>query len=161
MSNSGTPDPAAPVPFRLRLATEADQSAIRRMVRAARLNPTGISWRRFTVAEDGDHRLIGCAQLKPHRNEFVELASLVVQPEWRGRGVARSLIEQLKQETGPPLWLMCRSGLVPLYERFSFVEVLPDEAQPAYFRRVRRLASAFHMVVGRDEHLAVMVWRSD
>jgi N-acetylglutamate synthase-like GNAT family acetyltransferase len=144
--------------FTLRSAVEGEQAAIDRLVRSARINPIGLDWRRFLVAVDERNQVIGCGQVKLHRDGSRELASIVVLEAWRRRGVARRLIETLMDAHGPPLWLMCRSGLTPLYGKFGFRAVAPEEAQPPYFRRMRRLAKAFELFSGRGEHLAVMTW---
>ena len=39
--------------------------------------------------------VIGCAQIKPHRDGSRELASLVVHPDYRGQGIARRMIQYL------------------------------------------------------------------
>lgn len=140
----------------LRPAQEGDAGEIARLVRAAKLNPTGLNWKRFTVAEDHEGNVVGCGQVKPHRDGSLELASLVVDPDLRGQGLGRRLIESLLEGVSQPMWLMCRSSLVPLYERFGFEEVGPDDHQPRYFRRVRRLADAYHFLRGKGEYLAVM-----
>ena len=144
--------------IRLRPATREDQPTIRRLVHQANINPLDLDWQRFLLAVDEAGAALGCGQVKPHRDGSRELSSIVVIESWRRRGVARALIERLMVEAGPPLWLTCRSGLVPLYVRFGFGLVGPDEPQPAYFRRVRRLAAAFGMLAGSGESLAVMVW---
>lgn len=140
----------------LRPAREQDAPAIARLVRGAKLNPTGLDWERFTVAEDSSGEVVGCGQIKPHRDGSLELASLVVEPRLRGKGIGRRLIESLLNDVNQPVWLMCRSSLVPLYERFGFEEMAPEEPQPRYFQRVRRLASVYHFLRGTGEYLAVM-----
>jgi N-acetylglutamate synthase-like GNAT family acetyltransferase len=98
--------------FRLHAAVRADSAPIRRLIRAARINPTGLDWRRFTVAVEGTRRLIGCGQIKPHPDGSRELASLAVEETWRGQGVASALIKHLQEIFGPPLWLTCRPDRV-------------------------------------------------
>jgi N-acetylglutamate synthase-like GNAT family acetyltransferase len=117
----------------------------------------GLDWHHFVVAADEQGRVIGCGQIKQHRGGVHELASLVVTSEWRGRGVGGAIVLWLKHEAGPPLWLMCRSGLVPFYQMFEFDLVEPDDPQPAYFRRMRALAKAF-VFAGRRDYLAIMSW---
>lgn len=141
----------------LRPARENDQARIEELVRAAQLNPFGLDWDRFTIAETADGSAVGCAQLKPRRGRFVELASLVVDADWRGQGIAGFLIEHLLRQATEPVWLMCRSSLVPFYVRFGFQEVPADEDQPPYFARIRRLANVFHWLRGTGEYLAIMV----
>lgn len=140
----------------LRPAREQDSDRIHQLVRAEKLNPTGLDWTRFLVAEDRQGRVVGCGQIKPHRDGTLEMASIVVEEELRGKGLGRRIIERLIDGIHQPLWLMCRSSLVPLYEQFEFEEVDADAEQPAYFRRVRRLASVYHFLKGTGEYLAVM-----
>ena len=111
----------------LRPATAADAAVIRSLVYAARINPTGLDWKRFVVAPGPNGEVIGCAQIKPHRDGSRELASLVVAPAWRGNGVARAIIEHLVANHPGPLYLTCRASLGPFYERFGFR--VADEAQ--------------------------------
>lgn len=146
--------------FRLRQATADDAGTIRRLVLTAGLNPFGLDWEHFLMVESAGGEVIGCGQLKPHENgRVVELASLVVEEDWRGQGIGRLLIEALIERADPPLWLMCRSSLVPLYRKFQFEEVGPEESQPKYFARMRRAVRIFNTVLSRDEYLAIMVRR--
>jgi GNAT superfamily N-acetyltransferase len=144
--------------FSLRNANQEDHGEIRALIRSVRINPAGLDWRRFAVAADDQGQLIGCGQIKPHKDRSRELSSMAVVEGWRGRGVARAIIKRLMSETEPPLWLTCRSSLMPLYQGFSFREVRKHEEQPRYFRRLRRLAEAFTMLSTTNEYLAVMVW---
>jgi N-acetylglutamate synthase-like GNAT family acetyltransferase len=146
------------VVFSIRPAIQEDQNAIKSLIRSVRINPTRLDWRRFVVAVDEEETLIGCGQIKPHKDGSRELSSLAVVEHWRGKGVARALIEWLMAEYAPPLWLTCRSSLVQLYERFGFREVQSTEKQPPYFRRLRRLADTFHLLASTSDYLAVMVW---
>jgi len=143
-------------PFSLRPATQADFPAIRRLVLAERINPTGLDWQRFLVAVNSDEELIGCGQVKSHRDGSRELASIVVVPAWRRRGVARAIIERLLAENPGTLYLTCRSSLGPLYEKFGFHALEPQD-MPPYFRRLSRLASVMNLLVDFGETLLVMV----
>lgn len=142
----------------IRHAAESDARRIRTMVRRERLNPMGLSWTRFLVAVDEAGNVVGCGQVKPVGDGARELASLVVEPGWRNRQVGASLMRRLMAEAGPPMWLMCRSGLREYYDRFGFRVVEAGAPQPKYFTRMRRLAAAVRMVVGMREELTVMMW---
>ncbi|MGH2627351.1 MAG: GNAT family N-acetyltransferase [Anaerolineales bacterium] len=144
----------------IRPAVESDARRIRAMVRRERLNPIGLAWPRFLVAVDEAGHVIGCGQIKPVGGGARELASLVVDPEWRDRRVGASLMRRLMTDAGPPLWLMCRSGLKGYYEKFGFRVVAADAAQPGHFKRMRRLVTAVRMTIGLREDLTVMVWEA-
>lgn len=137
----------------LRSATADDAADIKALVRLVRINPTGLDWKRFLVASSADGEVAACAQVKPHGDGTLELASLAVHPAWRGRGLARRLVEQLLSQSPRPLYLTCRSSLGVFYEKFGFRTLTPGETPP-YFRRLQRLADAF--LFRKDETLFVM-----
>jgi len=146
--------------FSLRAATREDRNAIRKLVLNGRINPSGLDWRRFVVAVSESGEIIGCGQIKPHADGCRELASIVVAPTWRGKGVARAIIEHLlaqsdDQMPNTHLYLMCRSGLRPLYEKFGFRPIQEAE-MPPYFKRVSRLATLLDVVRKDGEKLLVM-----
>ena len=141
--------------FFLRPATEADFPEIRALIRQVRINPTGLDWRRFTVAVNGSGQMIACAQLKPVPGGLTELASLAVRSAYRQQGIARSLIEHLLADASRPVYLTCRSSLGKLYEKFGFL-VLETEDLPVYYRRLQRLAGVFMGLTRRNETLLVM-----
>jgi len=141
--------------FVLRPARKEDAAAIRKLIHQVGINPTGLDWRRFTLAVDDRDQMVGCAQVKPHGDGTRELASLAVQPGWRGQGVGRGLIEHFLERNPPPLYLTCRSRLQPLYEKFGF-QTLPKAELPPYFRRIARLAGLFGRGLDSPDGLRVM-----
>jgi amino-acid N-acetyltransferase len=114
-----------------------------------------LDWVRFVLAESAGDQVIGCAQIKPHRDGSQELASLVVTPEWRGQGVARAIIERLLRDHPGEMYLMCRSSLGPLYKKFGFREVEQNE-MPKYFRLIKRLSRVVEVLRSEGETLLVM-----
>jgi len=105
----------------------------------------GLDWKRFVVAVNDRDQVIGIGQIKPHGTEILELASIAVFPEYQGQGIARAIIGHLLKDSPRPLYLMCRSGLGALYEKFGF-RALPYNDMPRYFQRLHKLvdfASAF------------------
>jgi GNAT superfamily N-acetyltransferase len=122
--------------LRLRPATKTDSARIKDLIHRVGINPLDLNWEHFVVAESPQGVFLGCAQLKPHRDGSLELASLAVEEFARGQGAARALIERLLTGSPRPLYLMCRPELGPLYERFGFRPVGP-EGMTAYFRRIR------------------------
>ncbi len=139
----------------LRSASAGDAQAIRALIRSAQINPVGLDWRRFTLAVDGSGRLVGCGQIKPHRDGSRELASIAVVPEWRGRGVARALIEHLLETHPGTLYLTCRASLGSLYASFGF-QVVDESEMPTYFRWVSRTVRLMRRLGLAGEGLLVM-----
>jgi N-acetylglutamate synthase-like GNAT family acetyltransferase len=149
------------VSFIIRPATEADQTAIKGLIREVGINPLGLDWQRFVVAEDETGQFIGCGQVKPHRDGTRELASIAVKKGWRRQGIARAIIEQLQADHGRPLWLTCVNRLIPFYEPFGFVEVTDLSQMTAYYRRARRFMRLFQLLSRHQYYLAVMLWAED
>ncbi len=127
--------------MKIRSAMETDQKIIKSIIRAARINPMDLDWRRFVVAEEGG-RVIGVGQVKPHRDGSHELASIAVIPGRQGQGIGSEIIRALLSQESAPLYLMCRDGLETYYARFGFRRLKPDEMTP-YFRKMHRLANIF------------------
>lgn len=141
--------------FTLRPATAADEADIKALIKLVRINPMDLDWRRFLLASTPDGRLAACAQIKPHADGTRELASLAVSDAWRGLGLARQLIEALTAREARPLYLTCRSGLEPFYQKFGFRSLGKDELTP-YYRRLQKLANAMMKLGGGSETLSVM-----
>ena len=141
--------------YHLRPAREEDAAAIRALIIGARINPTGLDWRRFVLAVTDEDEVIGGGQLKPHRDGSIELASIAVTPSWRGQGLARALIENLLASHQGVLYLMCQSSLGGLYKKFGF-ETLKEEQMPKYFRRVSKLVGMAELLRKQGETLLVM-----
>lgn len=124
------------MPITIRPATAADQPTIQRIVRAARINPTAIDWRRFLVAES-DGVIVGIGQVKPHRDGSRELASIATTPSHQRHGIASQVIRALLAREQGALYLVCQQSLENFYARFGFRRVARDEMTP-YFRLMHR-----------------------
>lgn len=107
--------------FSIRPALATDQPTIRRMVRAAGLDPTSLYWRHFLIAEQ-EGQVVGIGQVKQYRG-CRELGSLVVLPKYRGQGIAAALIEALEAGAGRPLYLLCEAGMQTYYSRFGYTAI--------------------------------------
>ena len=141
--------------YKLRKALESDSDRIRKLVIEADINPTGLDWRRFTLAVDEEDNLLGCGQLKPHGKDVLELASIAVKPGYQKQGIARAIIEHLVTGSPRPIYLMCQSSLGPLYEKFNFHKLDYDQ-MPRYFQRVSKLVGIIEMFAQSDETLLIM-----
>jgi N-acetylglutamate synthase-like GNAT family acetyltransferase len=124
-------------------------------VRLGHINPTGLDWPRFVVAVSQNGEVIACGQVKPHRDGSRELASIVVHPDWRSKGLARAVIENLIAVDPGDLYLMCRAELGPLYEKFGF-RALKTPEMPPYFRRISRLVGLIDSLRREGTSLLVM-----
>ena len=107
------------------------------------------------MAVDASGRIIGCGQVKPHRDGTLELASLAVLPDWRGKGVARAIIEHLTGQNPGRLYLMCRSPLEALYVKFGF-QAIEFADMPPYFQQISRVAALYNRMAHETDHLSVM-----
>ena len=139
----------------IRPARENEAAQIRHLIHSVGINPTGLDWKRFVVAVDERDEMIGCGQIKPHGRDVLELASIAVYPEHRGKGTARAIIENLLQDNPRPLYLMCESSLGSLYEKFGFRPISYDE-MPRYFQRMSKLAGLAASLARRAERLLIM-----
>ena len=135
---------SAPV---LRAAGADDQGRIRALVRGARLNPADLDWRRFTVVEDGGV-VVGVGQVRVHGDGSREIASLVVAPEHRGRGVAVELVDALVASSPGPLYVLLDRAALPSWaRRWGFRPVRPA-ALPRPVRRELRVGRVVAGVLG-------------
>lgn len=141
--------------FTLRPATINDAPRIRQIIYRLQLNPLSVNWRRFIVATDPAGNIIGCGQVKSHRDGSYELASIAVLPEWRDRGMARQIIEHLIAQYPGQLYLTCGSQLEPLYQKFGF-QAIEFAAMPPYFKKISRVVAIFNRMTNQPNHLCVM-----
>jgi N-acetylglutamate synthase-like GNAT family acetyltransferase len=141
--------------YAIRPALEAESAKIKDLINLVEINPTGLDWKRFVVAANENGQVIACGQIKPHGGDIRELASIAVNPEYRGHGLARAVIEMLLRENPKPLYLMCVSHNGPMYEKFGF-RVLTDKQMPRYFARIKKLFGIADVFRKSGEELLVM-----
>jgi len=142
----------------LRRATATDQAAIVALIRAARLNPFNLNWRRFIVADDGG-RVVGAGQVKPHGDGARELASIAVAPDRQRQGIGGAIVATIIALEPPPLYLYCAEYNESYYLRFGFRTLAPAE-MPRSLRRIHLFANllfgAHNAVTGQHRRLVVM-----
>lgn len=140
----------------LRAATAADQPAIDALIKQLHLFGLNIKWPNFVVAVDDEtQQVVAMGQIKRHGDGSYELASIGTQRAYRGRGLARQIIERLIAQHPGELHLMCVSTMGPFYEPFGF-RSLTFDAMPPYFKRMARLAAAARLVDKTGPELLVM-----
>ena len=111
----------------IRPATERDQQHIVKLVHAERLNPYGLHWLNFIVAES-EGRIIGTVQLRPHRDGSHELGSLVVEAASRGHDLSSQLIEQRLAGRNGRILLITSRRFADRYRRWGFTRIAPAAA---------------------------------
>ena len=142
--------------FRIRPAVPEDFPSIRALIHIVKINPTGLDWHHFLVAVTPENKLLGCGQIKPHYDGSLEMASIAVLEQARGKGVARAVIQEiLLRETTRPLYLMCRARLESLYVKFGF-HAISLVNMPPYFRRISRAERLFNTGAKPEDRLSVM-----
>lgn len=129
------------VSFQLREATEGDRPAINAIYASLGFMPWDPAQDQLLVATVGD-RLVGCGRLQRFSNA-VELGGMYVHPDFRGHGIARTVLKSLVELLGnEACYCMPFDHLIPFYEEFGFARCdeqnLPQaiEEKVAYFRDV-------------------------
>ena len=137
--------------YTLRPAREGDADAIKHLIRSVGINPMDLDWKRFIVAVDEHDQVIATGQIKSHhKGAILELASIAVVEEHRGKGLARAVVEHLLRESPRPVYLICRSSLQSFYERFGF-RSLTYEEMPRFYQRLSKLAGVYITITRQDE----------
>ncbi len=114
----------------VRPATAADEDAIVRLVRGARLNPRGLRWDRFVVAER-DGGIVGVAQIRRHPDGSRELASLVVVAPHRDRGTAAAMVDALLAREPSPVYTLVDGRYADHFARWGFTPIPPAALPPS------------------------------
>lgn len=145
-----------PKDFQLRAAKQEDQSVIWGLIRRVRINPLNLDWHNFIVAIGEHGEIIGCGQIKVHRDGTNELASIAVEQEWRGKGIATKIIQSLLKEASLPIWLVCRAELESFYKRFGFQVIDDVDSLPKAYRRIRRVSRLFSRMLPSIREIRIM-----
>jgi N-acetylglutamate synthase-like GNAT family acetyltransferase len=119
------------------------------------INPMALNWRRFVLATNIHGKVIGCGQIKPHTDGSYELASIAVLPDWRGKEIARRIIEYLLNQRSGRIYLTCRSPLGPMYQKYGF-QTIQEAEMPPYFQRISRIVALINKLFHQKDSLLVM-----
>ena len=142
--------------YTIRPATAADSTLIKRTVRQARLDQTGLDWRNFKIAEQPDSGdMIGFCQVRRYAG-VRELGSLYVRKAFRGQGIGGALIAACLAEQSPPVHLECVAARQTYYERFGFRRI-PKRQAPLALALKSSLGAALTWLVLRQT-IIVMRW---
>ena len=143
----------------IRRAFRSDQAAITALVHSENLARDDLDWRRFVVAL-AHGRVIGAVQMRRHADGSQELASLVVAPQFRGRGLAAQLITTLLAQHASPVQMITGARFARRYARFGFQRVPQWRAPRVVLWRYllgQCLGSARSLLAGRrPRRLAIL-----
>jgi amino-acid N-acetyltransferase len=142
----------------VRPATPEDQAAIRALVHAERLNPTGLHWPNFVVATQGP-AIVGAAQMRRHPDGSRELGSLVVAPHARGQGISTRLIEALLAQESRTVHVITEAKHATRYAAWGFRTIEPADASGSvrWNHRLGRLAGIISFFKRRPlRHLVIL-----
>ena len=144
----------APVPeasIVYREGTADDQFAIATAVLREAMNPLFLQPERFLLACD-ETRTLGFGQLRPLSGaEGWELASLVVAPDARKRGIGSELVRRLLSRVeGEAVWLLTLESTRGFYEPLGF-SVAGEGATPPLLRAERAVGSVVAGAVAGQE----------
>jgi N-acetylglutamate synthase-like GNAT family acetyltransferase len=116
---------------KLRRATEADAGWINAAYADVHFQLSDLSRDLLIVAElDGEHAGIG--RLVP-AGEAYELGGMLVFDAFRGRGVAKAIIDELLRHAGGrEVYCIPFADLEPIYAKAGFVRRERDESLPAH-----------------------------
>ena len=106
--------------MRLRRATAADSGWINAAYADVHFQPSDLARDLVIVAElDGEH--VGIGRLVPAGKEACELGGMLVFDAFRGRGVARAIIDELlRHADGRAVYCIPFADLEPIYEKAGF-----------------------------------------
>jgi amino-acid N-acetyltransferase len=141
----------------LRRATEADQDRIKEIIHEVGINPSGLSWQRFLLAEVAG-TVIGTGQIKPHGDGSRELASIAVLPAYEHRGIGSQIIRALLEGESDTIYLMCQRRNEAFYQGFGFSAIAEDQ-MPRALRRIYyvvRVVKPVGSVIGHELDIVIM-----
>lgn len=141
---------------RLRVGRPMDYGAMFILVVTEKMNPLLGNMGNFLVYESEEGEVVGGGQVRS--GETGEVSNLVVDKEWRGRGIGSALLRALVDKHGAQrdLCLLCLRRGVPFYEREGFVEAGPDKL-PAHVKAERSFANnAFRILAPHLECVGML-----
>lgn len=138
-------------------ASAGDIAAIRRLLVKVGLPFWRHHWQNFLVVRDGG-RIVGAGQVKAYHGGTHELGSIAVDAAYRGRGIARAVLERLLEDRQEDVYLVCETHNQALYERFGFevisIDSVPNDYRP-HVRLISTLAAIDRLVRRRDPVVAM------
>lgn len=148
--------------FFVRAATAADQKTIRAMINEAGINPLGLHWPNFLLAQHFSGAIVGVGQVKQHRDGSRELASIATAPDYQRGGVASTLIGELLRREAGVLYLYCEGRNRGFYPRFGFYEI-DGRLLPPSLRTMFRVGDAMARFISgiSSRRMSIVAMRRD
>lgn len=113
-----------------RAGTQSDELGIRKCLAMELMNPLSIKAENFEIAtEERSQRTIGFGQIR-EMGDYYELASLYVDPSFRGQGIGSKLVERLVGRVdATSVYLLTLDETIDFYNRLGFdvTEDIPRE----------------------------------
>ena len=105
----------------------------------------------FIVARDGNN-VVGCIRIKNIGDQCLELASLAVVLQYRGRGVGTELVRRLLTKNPTrPIYLICLKERTGFYSRVNFKIAdktqLPKPLNDEYKRVAKKISSEVEVMI--------------
>lgn len=111
----------------VRAAKEADAAQVVALLRSEGLEPEFVA-KQFIVCEV-DHRVVACVRAKDLPEGGIEVASLVVAPTFRGRGLGQSLITAALWGAKHPIYAL---AITPSYfQHIGFEPIAKAQLPPS------------------------------
>ena len=157
-----------------RRATPDDVSVARQRLLQEAMNPLSISTKTLLVAYDSDANsdddLLGFGQIRPLDNQWSELASLYVLPEFRTKGIGSALVQQLLEDhddddsssssQSKSVCLLTLRPTISFYEPFGFSTVTNEDTKelPVSIQVEEQIGRGISKLLGNE--LVCMVRRT-
>ncbi len=119
----------------LRLATPDDAAWINERYASVHFQPSDLSRDLMIVAEI-DGAPAGFGRLVPAGEHACELGGMLVFEDFRGRGIARAIIDELlRHADGRTVYCIPFAELEPIYAAAGFERIVPDDTLPGYIHK--------------------------
>lgn len=121
--------------MRLRRATRDDADWINAAYASVHFQPSDVDRELLIVAEEEGERM-GIGRLVPAGERAYELGGMLVFERYRGRGVARAIIDELLRHAGgAEVYCIPFAELEPIYAKAGFAVIEEDDALPEYVKK--------------------------
>jgi len=119
------------------VARKEDVSEIKNILFSVRGDSSKFNYQDFVVALK-DKKVVGCIRLKNIDNDYYELSSLAVKPEYRNQKIGSQLISKIIDKKTEKIFLFCFKFNCGFYKKNGFLEIntkeLPDTLKEELIR---------------------------